>query len=184
MKLPKVPKTTVRKKHANSKFPKQKKPKSVSKVTEPAAKQANPLPGTPAFLKLQAKWYKTLADEGFKDLEAVNNRTGDGLPILKGKSLWSFRTQDVDNTQHYFRRYSCFLVHNPQWTDSAVQRDIAKLHAEGESYRDIRAALQSKHKRGLSDWSIHEVIVYLDERVKRWNRISPKGLDFSPDIGE
>lgn len=181
--MPKRPKSSPRKKRAKLRQNKRNKAKTASKSQLNPNKVLQPLPGTAAFIKLQAQWYAKAAESGFQDLEHVNRDTGEGLHMLKGKSLSSFKLQDTHATLHYYRRWSCFLAHNPKHSNSHRELDIAKMWADGATYPELVRTLKPIYKKGLSMYTIQKYLQYMDKRIERWNKLDPRGLDFTPHLG-
>jgi hypothetical protein len=93
----------------------------------------------PEFLALQKKWYKKLADEGYKDIEQA-----DGL--LKS---WNFGRKDHIDLgvrairAEYYRLAGQFCyVHKFK---SSLEKAIWQMHSEGISIRRISRALWPKN---------------------------------------
>ncbi len=180
-------KRTLRKNRAkNPKKKTKKRPKSIQSGTKTASKAKttpNPKPGTRAFIKLQTEWYSKLADEGFDDIEKANFNTGEALHLMQGHSLYNLGRAYNPDVLHNYRRWDCFIVHNPRFAANAMHIAAAKLFAEGSTYREMSSILRAQYGRGTSVQRIFELIAKLQLRVLQWNRQDHRGLDYQADIG-
>lgn len=136
----------------------------------------------PDFLALQNEWYAKLEASGFKDLEVRNYNTGEVMPLLNGNSLYHLGRRFCPETLRYYQRWSCYFVHNPNFTDQAKYREIVKLFCEGVSFRGIARMLEKKYE-GVSLERVHSYIKLIEPKVISWNKKHPLGLDYEPDIG-
>lgn len=182
---PKAPKKSRLKKAS----PKKAAPKSLA-ATSKLPKKVNPLkqttqapkPGTAAFIKLQQLWYKKAAESGFQDIEAANPETGNAYKYLNTQSNSRLTADKIAEKQHYYRRWSNFLAHNPRFSGRQIDLDMAKLWADGATWAEIKKALKPKYPKGVSDWSINKFLKEMETRVKQWNRKHREGLDFEPEL--
>lgn len=139
-------------------------------------------------VKLQRAWYKRIAKEsepgaedGFKDLERFMHGTTEALHMLHGASMRNIATQFSTERRHYYRLWTCFYVHNQSGLDKRT-RLIIRMHSEGATMREIIAAVNAQFDKKISLNPLHHIIKELNKRIMRWNKVSPKGLDFQADI--
>lgn len=136
---------------------------------------------TKDFIKERRKWYKLLKEEGFNDIEY------DQGPIqyshFKETVPPSLGDKDGQNLYRFYFKLRCFLAHNPRLWDNRLsyyKRFIAKLLAEGVSYRKIVAlnkASRMKHK--FSVFVVFRVAKEFYAMSDKWHREDPKGYDNS-----
>lgn len=188
---PKKPKKApFRPKRTQKRTKKKQVPKkgSPTKASQSKAAQKRPLPkavprpGTPEFYKLQQLWYKKAAQSGFRDIESINPETGNSYKYLNTQSASRLTADKIAERQHYYRRWSNFLVHNPRFSSRPIDLDMARMWADGATWAEIKTALRPKYGKGLSDWSINKFLKEMDARVKRWNKVNREGLDFEPQL--
>jgi hypothetical protein len=164
-----------------SKISSKKAPKKARNPKKSQNKPFKPL-NRAQFSQLQHQWYKKLKEEtDFEDIEFIAPGYRDPAPTL-ARAHARYRP----NVLHYYRQWSCFLAHNARNIACPKERDIARLYAEGVSFRAIIAELRPKYKtnlRGLNLTGIHLIIKALAARVIAWNKTSHLGLDFEADIG-
>lgn len=91
------------------------------------------------FKSLQAKWYKKLADEGFKDIEKE-------AQSLSGR----FKSKQVEQIQDYYDKASSFL--NDYDFRNLKHKRIWDLHTQGLSTRKIAAIAK------FSKSDVHRII--------------------------
>lgn len=140
---------------------------------------------------MQREWYKKLKDDGFKDLEHFSFRTSNpnaGQPghLLKGQSLWNIANKKHwQETYHHYARLRTFLVHNPSWAGPRpIHSLVGKMYADGQSFSKIVIAVKNKGlKDNMNKWHVHHMVKEFVAKAITWNKSSPKGLDFEPDIG-
>jgi hypothetical protein len=168
----------------------QKNPKKCASAAKPnkaASKLSKNNKNSPNFATLQAEWYKKLADSGFKDIESAEQDLNHRAESLRTKSLHSLAKAADSDTLHYYRRWSCYLAHNPEIISeygnplSQTARKALELYAEGMPYRKILALLPKRHKLNL--FSLSKLIKSQERIMTIWNKTHYKGLDFIPDIG-
>lgn len=155
-------------------------PKKAARKKQPA--QASPRLGSPEFYKLQREWYKKVAESGLKDIETINPESGNPYRFLNTQSNSNLTAQKIAEKQHYYRRWSCFLVHNPRFSTRPIDIDMARMWADGATWADIKRELKPKYPKGVSDWSINKFLREMDERVKRWNKVHREGLDYEEPL--
>lgn len=160
--------------------PKKALPKKAAPKRQP--KKADPKLGSPEFYKLQQAWYKKAAETGFKDIESINPDSGNPYKYLNTQSNSRLTADKIAERQHYYRRWSNFLVHNPRFSNRQIDLDMAHLWADGATWAEIKRQLKPKYSKGLSDWSINKFLREMDARVKRWNKVHREGLDFEPQL--
>lgn len=80
---------------------------------------------TPKFQKLQARWYKKLAEFGFYDIEINPNNLREDTA----------RVADADAIKQYYRQASDYL-HTATFNTEREQ-EMWQLHCEGLSLREI-----------------------------------------------
>jgi hypothetical protein len=163
--------------------PKQpKKAKKPKKRPLKAAPTKQPRLGSPEFYKLQRDWYKKAAESGFKDIETINPESGNPYRFFNTQSNSNLTSQKIGEKLHYYRRWSCFLVHNPRFSTRPIDLDMARLWADGATWADIKRTLKPKYPKGVSDWSINKFLREMEVRVKRWNKTNPLGLDYEDPL--
>lgn len=126
------------------------------------------------FNQLQAKWYKKLEKEGFKDIEQDENKlkrwdshyfiaqyTSSGEKKT-GTSHTEFDTSRFTAKQEYYRLAGEFL-HNYHF-DSEVDRKIWELYAEGQTAMQIYETLKTSKKT-----KVYRDMVY--KTIKRLSKI-------------
>lgn len=150
------------------------------------ASEPQPKPGTPEFKQLQDLWYAKLKADGFNDLESVDHKGRDRRDwLLNGKSLADFVKTYSPETELYYRRLTHYLTHRPHWHPDAFTRFAARLHVQGISYRVIVEKARAKGlKHNANKWHVHRAIKLLVPKALKWNKTSPKGVDFVADLGE
>jgi hypothetical protein len=145
------------------------------------AKKREPKLGTREFKDLQALWYAKLAKTGFQDLEPDNNQ--DGLLSARGsQSQAKFSTVALQFRELYYRRISNFITHNPKWHAKALYNLVGLLYSEGLSYRKMLPVIKRRIKKSTNIWRVHKIVKLFEVRVLAWNKLSPEGIDFEPDI--
>jgi hypothetical protein len=144
--------------------------------------KANPKVGTPEFFKLQQEWYKKAAQSGFQDIESINPQSGNSYKYLNTQSNSRLNADKIASGMHYYRRWTCFLAHNPRFSTRQIDLDMARMWAEGATWAEIKRELKPKYSKGVSDWSINKFLREMEPRVKRWNRVHKEGLDFEPEL--
>ena len=132
------------------------------------------------FIKEQAKWYKTLEDEGFQDIEYFHPKRGHDLhkPVMDkvkaghtAKVMWKMQNNKLHEIQIEERiAFSLrnFLEHGK--FRSPIHKLILKYSIEGLSYRKISKLLQTK----FIDASERKI-----NPIKRLTSLAPEKLIFS-----
>ena len=122
------------------------------------------------FNKLQAKWYKTLKESGFKDIECSKvshnyiNSQIQNSPFLKQHSGIT-RQRYSRETEDHFRRCRIHLAHH-KFKNKRLKQ-LFEWYTDGQSYRKIVKLHNKKFKPTRSIYSIHTLIKKLkDEMVK------------------
>lgn len=90
---------------------------------------------SPAFKKLQAKYYARLKDVGFRDIENKHGDLIDHQSVIDFGQRIGFRSELIDNIRDYFTWASSMVWHGR--FENKRDRRIWALHAEGKSYREI-----------------------------------------------
>ena len=139
-------------------------------------------------VKLQKKWYKKLAKEGFEDLEAFG-ADGEALPLMRGKNASHLRAKQhtMSETRHFYNLLTNFLTHNAQWTRDPFARNVAVWYAAGVGHLKIiekgRASKRlRKHKIKFNLFTVHKTIKKFCTLACYWNKSHPDGLDYQSDI--
>lgn len=131
--------------------------------------------GTPKFTELQKKWYSKLAQNGFKDIEWVDHKTGKGQDsdYLKG-SLAKGKPWNPDRAQ-FFRLLQNYLTHY-QFKSRKVDRFIMTRLNDGWTYRKIHAECRKKYKFKKSLYWLYYHIQKLSQAMLIWNKTHEHGL--------
>jgi hypothetical protein len=92
------------------------------------------------FQKLQKKWYKKLADKGFKDIE---NSDIPGHPLIH----WdSFHFQQMWTPQSFLEKQRYFELAGQMLHDfkfkRKIDKEIWKMHCEGKPAKEISEAVE------------------------------------------
>lgn len=95
------------------------------------------------FKKLQQKWYKTLANLGFKDIEEIK---GEEL-VLKETASFCYRHSpdqfDREMKEEYYRCIAQLVYDEDTEFRNATDRHILMMHAEGMNAKKIIEDLSS-----------------------------------------
>jgi len=100
----------------------------------------------PEFLDLRDEWYAKLKEEGFDDIEVIDEITRQPGHLLRGVSPGDLNRSESRkfykaSSEEYYR-----LARQYVWTlPRGAQRQAARLHADGLSNRDVIAAMAVAH---------------------------------------
>lgn len=94
------------------------------------------------FKKLQAKWYKKLADTGFQDIEDLSRyyeplKTWDSF-LFKGQ----YTPEQFAERAKYFQR--CERALSLHKFKTKLEKEIWTLHTQGHTVREIVKALKAR----------------------------------------
>lgn len=143
---------------------------------------------TKEFSKLLLKWYKKVADDGFKDIEAPEFRTYQDPGQLRANSLRSIAESFRLETRHFYARLRCFLTFNKTFQDqygdpiSKKKLKACQLIAEGVPYRTVLTEVNSMKGRRLNLWSIGQLANHFINISTTWNKKSHNGMDYQSDF--
>jgi hypothetical protein len=127
------------------------KKKKLTQQKAPSNQPQQIKPMTPAqYKKLQAKWYKKLADEGFQDIESPNSPK----EMLKQWDSFYFQAryapQDFEDKQKYYEMAREFLhVHK---FESRMEKQVWEMYSEGVPYQEIGDHI------GHSKFLVHKIV--------------------------
>jgi hypothetical protein len=113
------------------------------------------------FKKLQAKWDKKLADDGFFDIE---QRDGN----LK---VWASHLHKVHYNETLYRakedyyRLAGQFLHDHKF-DSRLERAVWELHSTGVGMREIVVMLK-KRRMKIYKWKVQQIVKKLSEEMGR-----------------
>lgn len=98
---------------------------------------------TKEFIKLQNEWYDKLTKNGFRDLEWLDKKTGQGhsTPFLKD-SLSVFKHLYDAEVQNHFENCRAYLAHGKFPT--RLHKFIWKLYCDGVSYRKMLPKIKAR----------------------------------------
>ena len=112
---------------------------------------------TKEFKKLQKEWYKKLAKEGFEDIEQDEEHL---KQWESGYFLHRYSPDVFAAKQEYFRLAGRFLLEHD--FESAFERKVWALYAEGHTLSFIRKRVKSKNK-GIMH--IHKTVKKLEAEM-------------------
>lgn len=122
---------------------------------------------------LQKKWYHKLKESGFEDIEDTNSKR----EYLKSwHSNYFYRTYTPETfsfKEEYYRRASQFLFeYHFLWFEGSslinfCEREIWRLHSEGQGVRQIALQLQERGWKMNKD-QVNRAIKRLVEVMKCW----------------
>lgn len=134
------------------------------------------------FTELRDEWYAKLKDEGFEDLEYVNQKTKQPyLNMLAGPSVGDLHRSPQRKWNIQFSReyYSLARVHYWEMLEEVEARyqrkpklvrarlEAWQLHAEGMSFAQVKTKISEKYevpKSHVSTWLIEERAKILPKR--------------------
>lgn len=106
------------------------------------------------FSKLQAEWYRKLKKSGFDDVE----QTDGNLKIWSAHYFQSAYTPDSFTAKETYYRLAGQFLHSHKFK-TPHEREVWRLHSEGESIRAIAAHLGSYPNK------IHKIIKKLSKEM-------------------
>lgn len=136
--------------------------------------------GSPEFAKLQEKWYKKLSDEGFEDLEWVDNKTGFGQnsDLFKdGSSGNAVGKRYSPQTAYFFSIMQNYVTHNEEFLINLF-KDERRMYAikgylEGVPYRKLareyNAKLRKRDNKKLYTFMICRTVQLVNKLALEWN---------------
>lgn len=133
------------------------------------------------FAALQKKWYSKLAKEGFKDIERQSKHNlGEMQRMTYGKSTYDIIQSFNTDTRHYYRLWTNWCVHNQHLKWPKRYQIVAELFGEiGVQSRIVEELKRRRIRKGANHIGVHLMIKEMEPHVRRWNRISPQGLDYT-----
>lgn len=138
------------------------------------------LKGT-SLTKLQTKWYKQLADEGFDDIEWRDEGTGLGAasPYLKRDDRPQIR-RGAANKLDYYRLCAAFRWHFTAWLRKPLKpgdKLIWKMHVNQDfTLREIAEAYSRYMSKPRSYFYVFTRIRVMEEVMMKWHETSSDGL--------
>lgn len=149
-------------------------PYATKKLKEAGLPPPNPGLSQSQFAKLQKEWYDKLADDGFKDLEWVDHKTGKGQnsdwlrgSLIGGKKYHAGRAIYYQLADNYLTHCKSLRGYN---------RFIWKRHAAGETYSEILDAVSAKYKNAPSLYTVYYQLQHLAKLCYKWNVSHAEGL--------
>lgn len=142
-----------------------------------------------SIVKLTNKWYKKLADSGFKDIEWYDETTGKGQnsDYIKRSASRMKHQYKPESFEHY-RIMRNFVSHYK--FKSNKDRIILEWYADGIRYRKILSKLRrlggyyayttngNKHRRNISLLTLHRLIKKYVQIAYDWNKADSEGLEY------
>jgi hypothetical protein len=108
---------------------------------------------TPEFQKLNAKWKKKLAKDGFEDIEYdedhLKQSASNAFSSKEKGRCYQDKQVYFESRAEYYRLAGQFLHDHP--FENAYERHVWELHSEGISMVDIVAALKKKRIKTYKD---------------------------------
>lgn len=121
----------------------------------------------PEFLDLRDQWYRKLADEGFDDIEVLDEITRQPAGLLRGPSTGDLNRSEsrrayIQGSQEYYR-----LARQYVWTlPRGPERHAAQLHADGLSDREVTEVIQKTYP-GTEQKDVRRWITHARKAVRR-----------------
>lgn len=119
---------------------------------------------------LQKKWYKKLKEDGFNDIEDVDSPR-EYLKIWSTHFHYQYTPEEFQEKQEYYQLAQNFLhAYDFAWIPGKsiinwVDRDVWKMHSEGQSYRKIADVLTEQGFKTNKD-TVNKIVTRLVEIMK------------------
>lgn len=128
------------------------------------------------FISLQKEWYDKLAQDGFKDIEWVDHKTGKGhnSNFLRGSMQGGKRYHAGRDL--YFRMATNYLYNCKSSIFYGYRKFIWRMHAEGATYQEIVTALKEEKDLDVSIYTVFSDIQHIAKFCIKWNKNAPEGL--------
>ncbi len=112
------------------------------------------------FDALRDRWYKRLADEGFRDIEYSDGSRERGGPYLKDKA-----PVQIEAIEAYYTMARHFLIEHE--FNREIEKTIWAYYSEGLTYRDIAAIFVKTKVKGLKKSQIKNIVSALEILMKK-----------------
>jgi hypothetical protein len=154
----------------------QKKSQKGPKTFKKSPETEKNVPKKENLSSLKKLWYAKLKESGFEDIEYADNEYSHILKVATRVP------KSIEGKERFYFKLRNYLTHRPNWTEHRVHRFVAKLYADGATYREIIKAAQDAGHKKFSIFFVHKSVKRFIERAFKWNKTCPEGADFIPDV--